>query len=184
MRTGGAPLRPPGLIQVPDRPSAVRQDRTVADTPQAPPLLTAAYQAVAGHRADGFPAVSQLLLRQLSDGFPAAVSAAVCTPAASAYTAAGGWARLAALPGDDPVPATAATLFDLASLTKVIATVPLVLLLQQRRRWSIDDPVGRWLPGAPPSPVTISDSCCMSAAWFRTGRFMPPAVARRRSGRR
>jgi CubicO group peptidase (beta-lactamase class C family) len=31
-----------------------------------------------------------------------------------------------------------------------------VLLLHQRGQWSIDDPVARWLPGAPRSPVTIS----------------------------
>ena len=35
------------------------------------------------------------------------------------------------------------SLFDLASLTKVVATLPLVLLLHQRGQWSIDDPVAR-----------------------------------------
>ena len=39
----------------------------------------------------------------------------------------------------------------------------LVLLLYQRGRWSIDDPVSRWLPGAPRSPVTISQ-CLLHAA--------------------
>jgi CubicO group peptidase (beta-lactamase class C family) len=53
------------------------------------------------------------------------------------------------------VPARPDTLFDLASLTKVVGTVPLVLLLHQRRAWSIDDPIARWLPGAPRSDVTI-----------------------------
>jgi serine-type D-Ala-D-Ala carboxypeptidase len=62
-----------------------------------------------------------------------------------------------------PVPADAGTLFDLASLTKVVATLPLALLLHQRGDWSIDDQVARWLPGAAPSPVTISDCLLHSA---------------------
>jgi serine-type D-Ala-D-Ala carboxypeptidase len=125
-----------------------------------PPALNATYQALPGWPAEGYPAVSGVLLRHLESGFPAAV-ARVCTPGGSPYTAAGGWARLP-LPDDTgapgpAIPAFPDTLFDLASLTKVVATLPLVLLLHQRGQWSIDDPVARWLPGAPSSPVTISD---------------------------
>jgi len=79
----------------------------------------------------------------------------VCTSGGSSYSAAGGWARLADARFPESVPADAGTLFGLASLTKVVTTLPLVLL-HQRGRWSIDDPVARWLPGAPRSPVTIS----------------------------
>jgi serine-type D-Ala-D-Ala carboxypeptidase len=118
-----------------------------------PPRLTASYEA------QGYPAVSRLLLRQLGDGFPPAAAVRVCTSGGSPYAAAGGWARL----GQEPVPADADTLFDLASLTKVVATLPLVLLLHQRGQWSIDDAVSRWLPGAPRSPVTISD-CLLHTA--------------------
>jgi serine-type D-Ala-D-Ala carboxypeptidase len=39
------------------------------------------------------------------------------------------------------------TVFDLASLTKVIATATLVARLWQRERLHIDDPVKRWVPG-------------------------------------
>ncbi|HJZ27829.1 MAG TPA: serine hydrolase domain-containing protein [Streptosporangiaceae bacterium] len=121
-----------------------------------PPRVTASYQALPGHPADGYPAVSRLLLGQLGGGFPPAAAVRVCTPGSSPYAAAGGWARLADADLPEPVPADAETLFDLASLTKVVATLPLVLLLHQRGQWSIDDPVARWLPGAPRSPVTIS----------------------------
>jgi hypothetical protein len=86
-----------------------------------------------------------------------------CTPESSPYAAAGGWARLADTDFPEAVPADAETLFDLASLTKVVATLPLVLLLHQRGQWSIDDPVARWLPGAPRSPVTISQ-CLLHVA--------------------
>jgi Beta-lactamase len=120
----------------------------------SPPRLTASYQVLPGHR--GYPAVSRLLLGQLAEGFPPAAAVRVCTPDGSPYSAAGGWARLADPGFPEPVPADADTLFDLASLTKVVTTLPLVLLLHQRGQWSIDDPVARWLPGAPRSPVTIS----------------------------
>ena len=127
------------------------------------PRVTASYQALSGHPADGYPAVSKVLLGQLTDGFPPAAAVRVCTTDSTPYSAAGGWARLADPDLPEPVPADAETLFDLASLTKVVATLPLVLLLHQRGQWSIDDPVARWLPGAPRSPVTISQ-CLLHVA--------------------
>jgi serine-type D-Ala-D-Ala carboxypeptidase len=90
------------------------------------PQLAAGYQALPGRPADGYPAVSRLLLGQLSTGFPAAVAMQVRSGAEIAYTAAGGWARLA--------DATAGAAAELAVL-----------------------------PGAPPSPVTISD-CLLHTA--------------------
>jgi serine-type D-Ala-D-Ala carboxypeptidase len=125
-----------------------------------PPRLAASYHGLPGRPADGYSSVSRLLVRQLADGCPPAAAVCVRTSRGTPYSAAGGWARLAETAAGDvgePVPADAGTLFDLASLTKVVATLPLVLLLHQRRRWSIDDPVARWLPAAPRSPVTVSD---------------------------
>jgi CubicO group peptidase (beta-lactamase class C family) len=125
----------------------------------APPHLSACYQALPGRPADGFAGVSRLLMGHLSAGTPPAVAMAVCSPAGTSYRAAGGWANLG-YGTPEPVPASDQTLFDLASLTKVVATVPLVLLLHQRGAWDIDDPVARWVPGAPQSPVTLRD--CLS----------------------
>jgi serine-type D-Ala-D-Ala carboxypeptidase len=128
------------------------------------PRLAASYRALPGHPADGYPAASAVLMRWLAGGFPPAVAGQVRTSAGAPYVVAGGWAKLAdETEQEGPVPADADTLFDLASLTKVVATLPLVLLLHQRGRWSIDDPVARWLPGAPRSPVTISD-CLLHVA--------------------
>lgn len=39
------------------------------------------------------------------------------------------------------------TVFDVASLTKVVATTAMAMLLVQRGKLDIDDPVGEWLPG-------------------------------------
>jgi CubicO group peptidase (beta-lactamase class C family) len=137
-----------------------------------PPRLAVTYQELPGRPADDYPVVSQLLMRQLAGAVPPGLAMEVRSSAGTAYSAAGGWAKLTesragpASPASTeqaPVPAETGTLFDLASLTKVVATLPLVLLLHQRRKWSIDDPVARWLPGAPPSPVTISD-CLLHVA--------------------
>jgi len=139
----------------------------VASNGVPPPRLAVSYQGLPGRPADGYPVVSQLLIRQLAGGIPPGLALEVRSSGATGYAAAGGWAKLtdsAAVPpsaeittAQAPVPVDAGTLFDLASLTKVVVTLPLVLLLHQRGQWSIDDPVARWLPGAPPSPVTISD---------------------------
>ncbi len=104
----------------------------------------------AEYRGAGFTEVSRLLLSGLDAGVPPGVAMRISTPSSLLYAAAGGSANVI-----DAVPADSGTLFDLASLTKVVATVPLVLLLHQRGAWSIDDPIARWLPDAPRSPATI-----------------------------
>ncbi|HZC39350.1 MAG TPA: serine hydrolase domain-containing protein, partial [Streptosporangiaceae bacterium] len=134
-----------------------------------PPRFAASYQAFPGQPADGFAAVSRLLLGRLAAGLPPAAAMVVCSPAGVRYQAAGGWASLghgspgpgsagAGPPGSGsagPVPAGEDTRFDLASLTKMVVTVPLALLLHQRGAWDIDEPIARWLDGAPGSTVTI-----------------------------
>jgi serine-type D-Ala-D-Ala carboxypeptidase len=128
--------------------------------------LAVTYQAQPGHSADRYPVVSQVLLSWIAAGFPPGLAMEVRWSAATAYAAAGGLTTLAgpwAGGAETSVAAEQNSLFDLASLTKVVATLPLVLLLHQRRQWSIDDPVSRWLPGAPSSPVTISD-CLLHTA--------------------
>jgi len=46
----------------------------------------------------------------------------------------------------DAPAATIETVFDLASLTKVIATTSLVMRLVERGRLALDHPVGKWIP--------------------------------------
>ncbi len=41
---------------------------------------------------------------------------------------------------------SADTIFDVASLTKAVATAPAVMMLVERGRLKLDDPVSRWLP--------------------------------------
>jgi CubicO group peptidase (beta-lactamase class C family) len=58
--------------------------------------------------------------------------------------AATGWAVRE--PEADRTPATLETAFDLASVTKVVATLPVVLMLIDRGTFGLDDPIGHVLP--------------------------------------
>jgi CubicO group peptidase (beta-lactamase class C family) len=61
---------------------------------------------------------------------------------------------------EDAEPATIATIFDLASLTKVIATAPLAMRAIDAGRLRLDDRVAEWLPswrGSDRDAVTIAD---------------------------
>ena len=55
----------------------------------------------------------------------------------------------------DQRPMTPATIFDLASLTKVVVTVPLVLQLVERDLWRLDDSLQRFLPEFNEPAITI-----------------------------
>ncbi len=62
--------------------------------------------------------------------------------------------------GDATTPATLDTVFDLASLTKVLATTTLVMRLVDEGALRLDDTIGRWLDawrGADRSGVTVAD---------------------------
>lgn len=54
------------------------------------------------------------------------------------------WGRRLVSPGSEPM--TEDTLFDLASLTKVMATTPSVLRLLEQGRLSLEDRVSKWIP--------------------------------------
>jgi CubicO group peptidase (beta-lactamase class C family) len=54
-----------------------------------------------------------------------------------------------------PRPALPSTIYDLASLTKVVATTPLVLRAAAEGRLGLDDPLPRLLPESPHAGVTI-----------------------------
>ena len=61
---------------------------------------------------------------------------------------------------DAAAPVSTATVFDLASLTKVIATATLAMRAVDERRIALDDPVARWIPewtGSDRSDVTVAD---------------------------
>src|SRR5262245_2084241 len=93
--------------------------------------------------ASHFAAARQILQRALADrAFPAAVIEVGNTREPLWREAFG---RLTFEPG--AAPADEDTIFDLASLTKVLATTTLVMRQIERGILSLDDPVARHVPG-------------------------------------
>ena len=84
----------------------------------------------------------------------------------------------------DAGPVTPGTIYDLASLTKVIATTPLVMRLYEARKLDLDAPVKRYVPefaGGARSRVTIADllAHCGGLLWwtdlYRQAQDLPAA---------
>ncbi len=101
---------------------------------------------------------SDELDRAIGDLLDEAIAAGVCSAAAVAVGApgrGGRWIRgtTAAVP-DRGASVTAATRFDLASLTKPIATATVVWDLVARGRLALDAPAARWLPALDPA-ITV-----------------------------
>ncbi|GAC1583560.1 MAG: serine hydrolase domain-containing protein [Candidatus Dormibacteria bacterium] len=93
----------------------------------------------------------QALEAHLRAGFPPGVAAAVCGTAGVLGRAWGGWAKLP----PRGIRVSPDTLFDLASLTKVMATTPLCLRLEHVAAWSLEDPVQRWVHGFQHPAITL-----------------------------
>jgi CubicO group peptidase (beta-lactamase class C family) len=91
------------------------------------------------------------LMHLVTAGYPPGLALAVVDQRGALLRAHGG---LACVVGDR-TPVERGTLFDLASLTKVVATLPLALLLERRGRWRLTDPVAEWVPDFPRSDTTL-----------------------------
>ena len=87
----------------------------------------------------------------LMDGFPPSLSLAVVDPDGVQLEAFGGYACVIGA----PAPTTAETSYDVASLTKVVCTVTLLLVAHQQGLLTLDDPVARWLPEYPQERTTL-----------------------------
>ncbi|MEJ2678709.1 MAG: glycoside hydrolase family 3 N-terminal domain-containing protein, partial [Gemmatimonadota bacterium] len=104
-------------------------------------------------------------LDRVDDAIQQAVIAGVTPGAALAVGRHGHLVRLRGYGRLDPAaaygPVTDSTLYDLASLTKVIATTESIMVLVDRGRISLDDPVQRYIPEWDTDPrestVTIRD---------------------------
>jgi len=87
-------------------------------------------------------AVSHLMDKAMADGLVAGGVVLVGNRHGVVYESAFG--RVSGVPGAAPV--TTDTIFDVASLTKVVATAPAVMKLVEQKRLSLVDPVTRWFP--------------------------------------
>ncbi|NLH48473.1 MAG: beta-lactamase family protein [Myxococcales bacterium] len=90
---------------------------------------------------------------------------------------------------DQPAPVVPSTWFDLASLTKILATVPAVMLAVQSGLIELDAPLGEYLPevhaafAAQPFRRFLNHSSG-AAAWKPFFRRVPPAMLNSPEGKR
>jgi CubicO group peptidase (beta-lactamase class C family) len=91
------------------------------------------------------------LLATIESSFPSGFNLAVVDKTGTLLRAWGGYANRVA-----PVLTTdRETIYDMASLSKVVSTTTLVLWLEQRGSWKLSDRVDRWVPGFPRRDLTI-----------------------------
>ena len=100
---------------------------------------------------DARAAIVDALARPVAEGFPAGASLLVVDAEGVLLRAFGGWSLVVG----ERIPTTRETIYDLASLTKVVATVTLALALCERGLWTLDDPLVRWLPDYPRDETTV-----------------------------
>jgi len=104
----------------------------------ATPLMAADELLDAGRSAT----IDFMLERAVSQGFIGGGVVLVGNRSGVTYTAARGKIGFAA----DAPPLTDRTLFDIASLTKVVATAPAIMKLLEEGRITLLDPLSRWFP--------------------------------------
>jgi CubicO group peptidase (beta-lactamase class C family) len=108
------------------KPPPSDHDRTSAAAGDTPPLDDAWRVVVAGAEQGAYAGAVALVAR----GDEALLHRAT------------GWA----VREPERIPAAPETIFDLASLTKVVATLPAILILIDRGAFGLDDPIGTVLP--------------------------------------
>ena len=107
-----------------------------------PCALLPAIHTLAGERPD-FAEGAAVLRAAVADGaFPGGV---VCVGTSREVLWCQGFGRLAL--GESSDPADPSSLYDLASLTKVVGTTTVVLCLVRDGRMTLDEPLAKRLPG-------------------------------------
>lgn len=87
----------------------------------------------------------------ISDGFPSSFNLSVVNHEGVLARSWGGYANREG----EPIRATRATRYDIASLTKVVSTVTLALWLRESGRWDLSDAVSTWVPGCRRDDLTL-----------------------------
>jgi GntR family transcriptional regulator, nutrient-sensing system regulator len=95
--------------------------------------------------------IARLLGEAVAGGYPAGATVLVVDAEGELLRAFGGWSCVVS----ERIPTFRETIYDLASLTKVVSTVTLALSLAERRAWALDDPAAAFLPGFPQPGITL-----------------------------
>ena len=92
-----------------------------------------------------------VLEHRLGDCYPPAVALEVVDVERVLLSASGGYSCMVG----ERIALEPEMLFDLASLTKVVAALPVALVLVDERRWRLEDPLQAWLPDFPRADITL-----------------------------
>ena len=91
------------------------------------------------------------LLDVLDDSFPPGFNLAVVDKSGPVFRAWGGNSCVVGT----TIPTSRDTRYDLASLSKVVATTTLAMWLVENKRWKLSDKVSTWLPGFQRNDITL-----------------------------
>lgn len=97
--------------------------------------------------------IVEALSTRMAGGFPPGASLLVVDREGALLRVFGG----SSVVNPETIATTRGTIYDLASLTKVIATVTLVLSLAERGLWMLDDRLAEHLPGYPRDATTLRE---------------------------
>jgi DNA-binding GntR family transcriptional regulator/CubicO group peptidase (beta-lactamase class C family)/GNAT superfamily N-acetyltransferase len=95
--------------------------------------------------------LGRLLDESITSGYPAGATLLVVDAEGELLRLHGGWSCIV----DKRIETARDTIYDLASLTKVVSTVTLSMSLAERGAWALDDPAVLWLPGFPNAAITL-----------------------------
>lgn len=96
-------------------------------------------------------ALSGVLVDTLATSFPAGFNLAIVERAGVMVRAWGGHASLLG----DSEPTQPDTVYDMASLTKVVVTTTLALWLEEQKYWKLDQPLAEWLTDVERRDITL-----------------------------
>jgi CubicO group peptidase (beta-lactamase class C family) len=117
----------------------------------APPVESELAGRAPSALGDARAAIVETLARSIAEGVPPGASLLVVDAEGVLLRAFGGWSLVVG----ERIATTRETIYDIASLTKVVAAVTLALSLAERRMWTLDDPLVQWLPGYPRGDTTL-----------------------------
>jgi CubicO group peptidase (beta-lactamase class C family) len=96
-------------------------------------------------------ALVDVLTHTIDDTFPVGFNLSIVDRSNVLFRAWGGHANIVG----DVVETRDDTIYDLASLTKVVTTTTLALWLVDQRKWSLDQPLAQWLPDFERRDITL-----------------------------
>ena len=120
-------------------------------SPAPPPVTVEFHDAGTRFPAKARDTLTSVLTDTLRTGFPAGANLALVARDATLVRA---WSGYATAVGE-PEPTSPDTIYDLASLTKVVATTTLALWLEDNGHWRLSQSAAQWIPELTRRDITL-----------------------------